>query len=112
MTRLAGPAPQEVLVPGQLDEVMRRAALLEVRVSADRAARVLERGRLIRAAAVLASVAVLILGPAHRAFTADVPVRQEALVHPAVDLEDVPLLDRAVGAQRLEDAARVLLVLR
>jgi len=109
-----GPRPlaEEVLVFRQLHEVVHRAAQLEVRVPQIAQRGALERGRLVRASAVLAGVAVLVLGPAHRALAPDEPVGQETLVHAAIDLEDVPLVDRAVRAQHLEDAPGVLLVLR
>src|SRR5438067_6176035 len=108
----ARPAAQPFLVLGELDEVVRRAAPLQLDVAADRAARVLQIGRLVRAPAVLAGVAILVLGPAHRALAADVPVGEEPVVDLAVHLLHVALLDGAVGAQRLVDAARVQLVLR
>src|SRR5437016_8623037 len=108
----AGPSPQPLLVLRQFHEVMRRAAPLEVRVSADGAARVLQIRRLVGAPAILAGVAVLVLRAAHRALAADVTVGQESLVDAAVHLQDVALLDGPVRAQGLVDAPRVVLVLR
>ena len=108
----ARPAAQPFLVLGELDEVVRRGAPFEVGVPADGAAGILQLGGLVRAAAVLAGIAVLVLGPADGALASDVPVGEEPLVDRAVHLLDVALLDGAIGAQRLVDAARVLLVLR
>ena len=87
-------------------------APLEGGVSVDGAAGILQLGRLIGAAAVLAGVAVLIGRAAHRAGPADETVGQEALVGGAIHLLDTALLDGAVGLERLEDAHRVALVLR
>src|SRR5216684_3406423 len=95
-----GPLAQEVLVLGELDEIVRAAAqdgpdVPAPRILADRAVRVLQPHGLVGRAADLARVAILVLGAADRAGPAHVPVGQEAPVHFAVELLDFAPLDRS-----------------
>ncbi len=81
------------------------------RGAGQRRVRVLEVGRRIDRAAVLAGVAVLVLRAAHRALALDVAVRQEHLLHRIEELLDRARVDEARGLELAVDVLRQLDVL-
>src|SRR5260370_7198334 len=81
---------------------MRRSAPLQCCIAVDGAAGVLQIGRLIGGAAVLARIAILILRAAVGALAADVSVRKEPLVGGAIHLLHAALLDVPAGPPPLQ----------
>ena len=81
------------------------------RGAGQRRVRILEIGRRVDRAAVLARVAVLVLRPAHRALALDVAVRQEHLLHRIEELLDRARVDQARGLELAVDVLRQLDVL-
>src|SRR5207248_4376369 len=94
--RLRGPVAQERddLRVGELEENVLRVPQLGLRTGQDRV-RVLQFGRRVGGAAVLARVAILVPGAASRTFALDVAVRQEHAFDRIEELLDRLLMDEA-----------------
>ncbi len=96
---------------GQAEEVM-LAAAQHGDGAAQRRIRVLQLGRVVDRAAVLARIAVLVLGAAARALALDEAVGQEHRLHRVEELLDRLHVDQLVLAQRQVDLLGERVVLR
>ena len=103
----ADPVPQHLFKRGEVKEIM-LGFLFHGRRAGDGRYRVDQvRGR-VGAVAGLATVAVLVLRMAERAFAADEPVRQEHFLYRVVELRDGAALDMACGVEAGVDVLREL----